>query len=141
MTAPSDDTREIRVILDRSALESYARGHVHVGELITEVADQARVGIPAAALLDAHVKSLGNEHARALLHVLVTLEGVAVIELGANDATRLASTVPLAGGDIPRAHAAWLANTREALYFTTEPDEVKSLVPAENVHAIPTEDA
>jgi hypothetical protein len=135
------DSREIRAVLDRSALESYARSHVHVGELITVVADEGRVGIPAVALLDAHARALGNERARALLNFLVTLEGVTVLKLGADEARELAGTVSLTGGDIPRAHAVWLANTRKAIFFTTEPDEVKFLVPPDNVLQIPAEDA
>ena len=38
-------------------------------------------------------------------------------------------------------NAVWAANKHNALYLTTEPDEVKSLVPADNVHPIPAEDA
>ena len=142
MIAPMDGNPEIRMVLDRSALQSYARGHVHVGELIIDVVDEgAYVGVPAAALLDAHVQSQGDEYAKALLRVLVTLEGVEVLKLDASSASAVAGTVPLAGGDVGRAHAAWAANACKARYLTAEPDEVKSLVPADNVHPIPTEDA
>jgi len=140
MTAARDEAREIRVVLDRSALESYLSGHVHVGEVITEVADDAIVGIPATTLLAAHIGALGNEHAKALLRLLVAAEGVVVLDLGAVEAARIAGTVPLVGGDLARAHAVWAANVHRALYLTAEPHEVKSVVPPENVLAIPADD-
>jgi hypothetical protein len=65
MSAPAEHGPEIRAVLDRSALQSYARGHVHVGELLIDIADEkASIAIPAAALADAHAAALENEHAR-----------------------------------------------------------------------------
>lgn len=141
MTAPAESTRDIRVVLDRSALESYTRGHVHVGEVITEVADDANVAIPATVLMEAQARVLGNEHARALLQLLLTAEGVVVLELGASEASRAAGTVPLVDGDLPLAHGVWAANAHAAFYLTTNPDEVKSVIPAAHVIRVPTEDA
>jgi hypothetical protein len=142
MSAPAEHGPEIRAVLDRSALQSYARGHVHVGELLIDIADEkASIAIPAAALADAHAAALENEHARALLRLLTTLPGTAVLKLDAETASSMAGTFVVTNGDTARAHAVWAANKHNALYLTTEPDEVKSLVPADNVHAIPDEDA
>ncbi len=48
----------IRAILDHSAMLSDARGHIHVGEAIREIADdrEGRVGVPVVALLQAHLE-------------------------------------------------------------------------------------
>jgi hypothetical protein len=141
MRAPLEGTRDIRVVLDRSALESYTKGHVHVGEVITEVADEADVGIPATVFLEAQAKALGDDHARALLQLLVTAEGVVVLELGGTEATRAAGTVPLVDGDLPLAHGVWAANANAAFYLTADPEAVKSVIPAANLIGIPAEDA
>lgn len=43
---------EIRAVLDTSALLSCAHGHVHVGELLIDIADEgAYMGLPTVALL------------------------------------------------------------------------------------------
>ncbi len=132
----------IHAVLDRSALRSYARGHVHIGELLIDIADGgAAMGIPATALLEAHVETLGDEHARALLNLLVTLPGIAVLDLDKQTAPLTADVVPSADGDLPRSHAVWAAKEHEAYYLTTEPGEVKELLPPGQIHAIPAEDA
>ncbi|WP_125804832.1 hypothetical protein [Actinoplanes sp. ATCC 53533] len=141
MMAPAEGTREIRVVLDRSALESYTKGHVHVGEVITEVADDANVGIPATVLMEAQARALGDERARALLQLLAAAEGVVVLALGAAEAARAAGTVPLVDGDLPLAHGVWAANANAAFYLTTDPDQVKSVIPDAHVIRVPTEDA
>jgi hypothetical protein len=141
MMAPAEGTREIRVVLDRSALESYTKGHVHVGEVITEVADDANVGIPATVFMEAQARALDDERARALLQLLAAAEGVVVLPLGAAEATRAAGTVPLVDGDLPLAHGVWAANANAAFYLTTDPDQVKSVIPAAHVIRVPTEDA
>jgi hypothetical protein len=139
-TAPLDPP--IQAILDRSALQSYARGHAHVGELIGEIADEgANVGIPAAALLDAHVRFLDDEHARALLGLIVTLPGTTVLDMDAPTANAMAETVPLADDDYSRAQGVWAARRHVAHYLTTEPEEVTELLPPDQVHVIPTKDA
>ena len=135
-------TSPIQAILDRSALLSYARGHLHVGELLVDIADEgAAMGVPAVALLDAHIESLGDEHARALLGLLITLPGIAVLDLDARSAPPTADVVPAAKGDLPRSHAVWAAREHEAYYLTTEPDRVRDLLPAGQIHTIPGQDA
>jgi hypothetical protein len=140
VTGPAGRTRDVRVVLDRSALESYLRGHVHVGEVIIEVAEDANVAIPSTVLLEAHVNSLGDERAGALLRLLTAAEGVTVLELGEMEAVRIAGTVPLVLGDLPLAHSVWAANAHRAFYLTTDPDAVKSVIPAGHVIRIPAED-
>jgi hypothetical protein len=142
MNTTAHEPVRIQAVLDRSAMESYARGHIHVGELLIDVADEgAYVGLPAAALLEAHSRALHDEHARALLRLLSTLEGIAILDLDAEVAAAVAGSVPLAKGDMARAHAAWAANKHQAYYLTTEPDDAAGLVPVDNVHAIPAHDA
>jgi hypothetical protein len=142
MTYPIENSREIRAVLDRSALQSYARGHVHIGELLIDVADEdAHLAIPAATLADAHASFLEDEHARALLRLLVTLPGTAILRLDAATANAMAPTCTQAEGDLSKAHAVWAANHLGALYLTTEPDTVASLVPPDYIHPIPVKDA
>ncbi|MCA2215130.1 hypothetical protein [Jidongwangia harbinensis] len=142
MTTSAHEPVRIQAVLDRSAMESYARGHIHVGELLIDIADEgAHVGVPATALLDAHSRALHDEHARALLRVLTTLEGIEILDLDADVAAAMAGSVPLAKGDMARAHAAWAANKHRAYYLTTEPDEAAGLVPVDNIHAMPVHDA
>jgi hypothetical protein len=131
----------IRAVLDRSAMESYAHGYVHVGELIGEIADEMKfVGIPAATLVDAHAQFLGDDYARALLRVLVTLPGTVVLKLDARSADTIAPKVPMVGGDLSRAHSISAALEHQALYFTTESGRVAGLLD-DQVFRIPTEDA
>jgi hypothetical protein len=142
MTMPAETPREIRAVLDRSALQSYARGHVHIGELLIDVADEeAEMAIPAATLADAHELLIEDEHARALLHLLVTLPGTAVLKLDGATASAMAATLAQAEGDLSRAHAVWAANQHGALYVTTEPETVVSLIPPDNAHPISSKDA
>ena len=57
-----DEDIEIRAVLDTTATLSYARGHVHIGELLVDIADEgAYTGLPALVLLDAHSQVLDNQ--------------------------------------------------------------------------------
>jgi len=142
MTYSIENPHEIHAVLDRSALLSYARGHVHIGELLIDVADEeANLAIPAVTLADAHASLLEDEHARALLRLLVTLPGTAVLRLDAATADAMAPTCVQTGGDTSKAHAVWAANHLGALYLTTEPDTVASLVPPDYILPIPAKDA
>jgi hypothetical protein len=133
---------EIRAVLDCSALLSYARGHVHVGELLIDIADEgAYMALPAVALLEAHARLLGDDQARARLGLLATLPGVAVLSLGGAQANAVAALVLPAAGDLARAHAAWAALTHGAYYLSTEPKLAPSVIPTVQVHAIPADDA
>lgn len=132
---------DVRAVLDRSAIQSYARGHIHVGEVITEVADDhAYVGIPATALLDARVRCLDDKIARARLDVLVHLPGTQMLDLDAEAAGRIADVVPFTGGDLARSHAVWASLEHAAVYLTTEPDDSAYLVAEDRILVIPAED-
>jgi hypothetical protein len=133
---------EIHAVLDASALLSYARGHVHVGELLIDIADaDGYLGLPTLALLAAHVQLLGNEQARARFGVLATLPGVAILELSVEQSAEVARHVPLAAGDLVRAQVTWAVLKHGAYYLTCEPDAVPMEVPHDQVHVIPTDDA
>jgi hypothetical protein len=136
----ADEPIEIRAVLETSAVLSYARGHVHVGELLIDLADEgAHMGLPAIALLDAHARLLGEVQSRARLGVLAALPGIAVLALGADEATEVAATVPGAGQDLARAHAVWAALIHGAYYLTCETAPLA--VPIDQVHHIPPDDA
>ncbi|MEV0326900.1 hypothetical protein AB0H63_10675 [Micromonospora echinospora] len=132
---------EIRAVLDASAMLSYARGHIHVGELLVDIADEgAYTGLPAAALLDAYSRA-ADAPALARLGVLAVLPGVVVLPLGSAEAADAAAVVGLVKSDLGRAHAVWAALNEGAYYVTTEPYLTPSVLPADLVHAIPTDDA
>jgi hypothetical protein len=133
---------EVRAVLDVSAMLSYARGHVHVGELLVDIAEEgAYVGLPTVALLDAHAQTSGDRQADARLTVLATLPGATVLPLDAGDAALAAAVVPLVKGDLARAHAAWAALAHDAYYLTCEPHLVPAVISADLVHDIPAGDA
>jgi hypothetical protein len=133
--------QEIRAVLDRSAIRSYTLGHLHIGELLVDIANEnACLAVPAVTLADASAEVANDEHARALLRLLVTLPGTTVLALDAEAALAMAGTVVQTAGDLSRAHAVWAANKHNAYYLTTEPKTVTSLVPPDNVHPIPAED-
>ncbi|OJF13702.1 hypothetical protein [Couchioplanes caeruleus] len=133
---------EIRAVLDRSAIQSYAQGHVHVGEVITEIAgERAYVGIPATALLDAHARCGDDKVARARLDVLVHLPGARTLDLTAETAGRVAGTVAFTGGDLARSHAIWAALEHSAAYLTAEPQESTRLVADDRIIIVPAGDA
>jgi hypothetical protein len=142
MTFP-DTAAEIKAVLDCTALESYARGHVHIGELIKEVGDEENsvVAIPSVALMDAHSRAVNNPQAKALLNYVVTLPSAVVLDLDLASAPRVAQYVPVMKGDPSRAHVTWAAMAYKALCFTTEPDAYPSRIMGGKLIAIPTEDA
>ncbi|MEV4627227.1 hypothetical protein AB0J90_13140 [Micromonospora sp. NPDC049523] len=139
---PHDDEIEIRAVLDTSAMLSYARGHLHVGELLVDIADEgAYAGLPAVTLLDAYARVGGDAPARARLGVLAALPSVAVLPLGSGEAGDTAAFVRLVKGDLARAHAVWAALQHDAYYLTSEPYLTPSAIPADQVHHIPADDA
>ena len=133
---------QIKAVLDHTALLSYSRSHVHVGELLHEASDEENsvVAIPSVALTKARATSLDDPQARVLLDYLVTMPSAVVLSLDLVAATKGAQYVPGMRGDISRAHAAWASMSFEAPCFTTEPDAYPNLVLADQILAIPTED-
>ncbi|HET8661364.1 MAG TPA: hypothetical protein VFM55_20500 [Micromonosporaceae bacterium] len=137
----SDTDTEVRAVLDTSAMLSYARGHVHVGEILVEVAEEgAYVGLPVVALLDAYSK-VHDGPGRARLGVLTALPGARVLDLGAGEAAVVSLAVGLVGGDLARAHAVWAALRHGAYYLTTQPKAAPGILTAEQVHHLPDDDA
>lgn len=133
---------ELRAVLDTSAMLSYARPHVHVGELISEIASEgAFVGLPTVALLEAYALLLDDEVGRARLGLLARLEGVRILPLHAADAYEVSHTVPLINGGLGRAQAVWEALDHDAYYVTTEPKRAPTILRGKQVHAIPEYDA
>lgn len=133
---------QIRAVLDHTALQSYARGLVHVGELFGQVADEenAFVAIPSVALLEAHARSIDDPQARSLLNYVVTLPGAMVLDLDLATVPEAAGYVRMLRGNLPRAHTAWAAGAYRAPCFSTEPEEYPDDVLEDQVVAIPTKD-
>jgi hypothetical protein len=135
-----DDESEVRAVLDTSAMLSYALGHVRVGELLVEIADEdAYTGLPVVALLA--YSRVSDAPTRARLGVLAVLPSVTVLTLGPNEAAAVAPFAHLVKGDFARAHAVWAALHHDAYYLTSEPHLTPSVVPVEQVHHIPVDDA
>jgi hypothetical protein len=142
MTSPAEAISPIRGVLDRSAIQSYGRGHVHVGEVMSEVdRERAFIAIPAAALCEAHAGFTEDAVATARLGVLINLPGAKVLDLDAAAAIAVAAILHLAGGDLSRSHAVWAALEHSAVYLTAEPDVSARLVAEDRIIEIPTEDA
>jgi hypothetical protein len=146
-----DEEPEIRVVLDTTAILSYARGHVHVGEMIVDIMDEgAHVGLPTVALLDAHSRiSKQEQETRARIGVLAAMPGVVVLALGPDEAVAIPETVSRfdddgnlrADYDLARAFAAWVAVEHHAYYLTSEPDNVPAVLADWQVHYISHDDA
>jgi hypothetical protein len=142
MTDPSTMDPQIRAVLDSSGIRSYAIGHVHVGEMMGEVlSERGYIGVPATALLDAHVHFLDDKLATARLGVLVHLPVVRVLDLDATSAVAVADVVPFTEGDLARAHAIWAALEHSAMFLTREPDRAARAVAKDRTIVIPAEDA
>jgi hypothetical protein len=130
---------DVRAVLDVSAMLSYAREHVHVGELLTMLGDENGVAaLPATALLDTYARLADDPIGSARLRVLTTLPTTVVADLDALRARDSAQVVPLVKGDLARAHAVWSALEHEAYLFTTEPERTPAIVV--DVIAIPPGD-
>lgn len=133
---------DIRAVLDPTAIESFARGHVHVGELLVMIGEEgALVGVPTASLLRAHADSAGLANQLARLAVLATLPSVRVLDLNLEVAESAADLVGAVGGDLALGHAAWAATEHSAYLVTAEPRPVAKAVPSGFLHVIPTGDA
>jgi hypothetical protein len=132
----------IRGVFDRSALRSYTNGHVHVGDIVRMFAsDDELVAIPATTLLQARAESLDDKAASGLLAVLITLPGVAVVNLDAAAAANAADSVVLANGDLALGHAIWTALEHEAVFFSVEPGKAAAVLTEDQIIPISAEDA
>src|SRR6266508_3589458 len=137
----ADRPVRIQAVLDASAMLSYARGHVHVGELLIDIADGgASMGLPTVALMAAYGRVGTDEPARARLALLATLPGVEVLPLGARKAAEASLVIPPVEGDLALAHAVSTAMEHRAYYLTTEPHLVKHVLVEHQIHEIPADD-
>ncbi|AGL20407.1 hypothetical protein [Actinoplanes sp. N902-109] len=134
-------TPEIRAVLDTSAIESYAVGHVHVGELIADLTDgRICAGLPAAALAEAYSRHT-DDLARARIDLLTKLDGTMVLALDAASAPQVGMVFPLTGGDMAQAQAVAIAREHSAIYLTVEPKRSAHLVDPDAIVSIPAKDA
>jgi hypothetical protein len=137
-----DDEIEIRAVLDSSAMLSYARGHVHVGELVVDIAEEgAYVALPTVTMVRAYADVGTDEQARARLALLPTVPGIHVLPLGPGEAITVATYVGQVADDLARAHAVWATLIHGAYFLTSEPEPVMSAIPVDQIHYIPTDDA
>jgi hypothetical protein len=129
----------IGVVLDTATMLAFARGDGRVAELIVETASQgAVVGLPAVALLAAHVQVRADEVARGRLGVLAVLPAVRVLPMTA----AVVREVALAGASGPSAisngsgpadlagmHTAWATAEHGAYYVTADAGSVPAGLP------------
>lgn len=112
----------MRAVLDATAVEAYAAGSIHVGELLAEIADEhvpedgALVSVPAPALVAAHVAGADLDR----LEVLVGLPHVDVTQV---IGWRQHATAAVLFGTLDRACAVvHHARGRADYVITCEPD-------------------
>jgi len=127
-------SRDIAVVLDDTALRAYLAGHVAVGELIAEIADEDRhVGIPAACLAAAYAATADDDVGTALLALLMTTPAVQLLPLGvepgADDVRQAGILARAAGGDIATGHAIRSALAHQAHYATVKPGPATAALP------------
>lgn len=146
---PGDDELVIRAVLETTAILSYARGQVHVGELLVEVADEgACVGLPTVALLDAYSRVGDDVQGRARIEILAATPGIVVLPLGPREAAAISETVSRLGSngsavadyDLARAHAAWAATAHSAYYLTCQPRLAPAVLARWQIHYIAPDD-
>jgi hypothetical protein len=126
----------VGVVLDTASMLAFARGDGRVAELIVETAAQdAVVGLPAVALLAAHVAVRDDEAARARLGVLAVLPAVRVLPITAA-VVREVATVERRSADLAEMHAAWATVEHEAYYVTTDSGSAPADLPSWQVYTL-----
>jgi hypothetical protein len=126
---------DVAIVFDVSALLAYVDGNLAPGELIVEVANEARrVGIPATCLVQARTLCR-DAVAEGQLMLLASLPTVSVLPLGMSDEGgtdllwEVGTTARAVGGDIAVAHAIQEALRHRAHYATTRPGQVSAVLP------------
>ena len=126
----SDDP-PVAVVLDTSALLAHAAGSVAVGELVAEVSDEHRIiGVPATCLAQAHAATSDQFGATQLL-LLTAATQVAILPLAADDVWPVGQLAREVDGDIPLAHAVYLAAEHRAYYVTADPARAVAVLPSD----------
>jgi hypothetical protein len=135
---------DIRVVIDRSAMESYAAGHIHVGELLSQLDEEGGVpfaALPAVALMEAYGRLADDGEAQGRLRYLAAHETVVVVDLDAEQCPRAGETLRFTAGDMAQAHAVWTARRNSAYYLTAEPKRTMRLIDEDRVIVVPETDA
>jgi hypothetical protein len=126
----------VGVVLDTASMLAFARGDGRVAELIVETAAQeAVVGLPAVALLAAHVAVRDDPAARARLGVLAVLPAVRVLPMTAAVVREVAVAGP-GSADLAWLHAAWATVEHKAYYVTTDAGSVPAGLPSWQVYTL-----
>jgi hypothetical protein len=126
----------VGVVLDAASMLAFARGDDRIAELVVETAAQgAVVGLPAVALLAAHLAARADDAARARLGVLAVLPAIRVLPMTA-EVVRAVARVGPPRGDLAGVHAAWASEEHSAYYVTTDSASVPEGLPAWQVFAL-----
>ncbi|HEY9483762.1 MAG TPA: hypothetical protein VIR00_12450 [Micromonosporaceae bacterium] len=128
---------DIAVVLDTSALLGYIDGHVAVGELIAEVADEERlIAVPAVCFAQARA-AVDDDVAAAHLLLLTSAPTITIEPLGfarpdgAESIWRVGEIARTANRDIGLGHAAYAAIDHRAHLATMWPHAFAALLPAD----------
>jgi len=114
----SEPHSPIGLVLDASAVLSYVRGKVHVGEVLIEVADNGAVAVlPVAALVTAWQEAVDRDR----LQLLVDHPTTKVVSDAAHEWRTLSVLAEMLGATEP-ASAAILANDADCPVLTARPD-------------------
>lgn len=109
----------VRLVLDRSALEAYLSGSVHVTETLHEIVDDAHAcfAVPAVALA---MTVAGPRADLELLSALVGLDACVLVGVEAGDWLDLSDWIGVTGGRVDSAAAALAALDHAATILTAE---------------------
>ncbi len=125
------------VVLDTSALLGYVDGHIAVGELIAEVADEdRRIAVPAVCFAQARA-AVDDDLAAAHLLLLTSAPTISIEPLGlpspnlAESIWRIGELARETDRDIGIGHAVYVAIDRRAHLATMQPDVFAALLPAD----------
>ena len=128
---------DIAVVLDTSALLGYVDGHIAVGELIAEVADEERlVAVPAVCFAQARA-AVNDDVAAAHLLLLTSAPAITIEPLGfarpdtAESTWRVGEMAVMADRDIAIGHAAYAAIDHRSHLATMRPHVFAALLPAD----------
>jgi hypothetical protein len=128
---------DIAVVLDTSALMGFVTGHVAVGELIAEVADEdRRIAVPAVCFAQARA-AVNDDIAAAHLLLLTSAPTILIEPLGsawpstAESIWRVGEIARDTDRDIGVGHAVYVAIDHRAHLATMHPGVFAALLPAD----------
>lgn len=115
---------KVHLVLDTTAITTYAGGSLHVGETITQVIEEgrdARFGVPVLCLMSAYeVLAAKHEGDITMLALLDAHRHSELLPLPTRRWDTVAATAVLLGG-IDRAAALAAAEGHDAMLLTAEP--------------------